>query len=291
MRTKMMLLNDDPIVGEILTLSHRIDKRRPAEGVLLYLVSVAFVAVATIVLFSVASISILGTSKETLTGSRVDNSAVEAKSISSAFFYTGSSAATVPVQTESPSSSEANNLLSSTPAPQPSGMPREETVAKPSTKPPPDGGVSPVAVEIPNGSTQGPSTDEPPSPEVGGSQEVIAEPLPIAEEASAAQHASGATMPPLATSDEQPDQISQNLEIRRNDYGNLDQGSAAFTTEEPHVKESTGSYGSTVSPRSPPLRHAASHRASAVEADHNITGKLNRAELSRLLKGSRASLR
>jgi hypothetical protein len=283
----MMLLNDDPIVGEILTLSHRIDKRRPAEGVLLYLVSVAFVAVATIVLFSVASISILGTSKETLTGSRVDNSAVEAKSISSAFFYTGSSAAPVPVQTESPSSSEANNLLSSTPAPQPSGMPREETVAKP----PPDGGVSPVAVEIPNGSTQGPSTDEPPSPEVGGSQEVIAEPLLIAEEVSAAQHASGATMPPLATSDEQLDQISQNLEIRRNDYGNLDQGSAAFTTEEPQVKESTASYGSTVSPRSPPLRHAASHRASAVEADHNITGKLNRAELSRLLKGSRASLR
>jgi hypothetical protein len=59
-------------------------------------------------------------------------------------------------------------------------------------------------------------------------------------------------MPPLATSDEQPDQISQNLEIRRNDYGNLDQGSAAFTTEEPQVKESTGCYGSTVSPRSPP---------------------------------------
>jgi hypothetical protein len=57
----MMLLNDDPIIGEILTLSHRIDKRRPAEGVLLYLVSVAFVAVATIVLFSVASISMLGT--------------------------------------------------------------------------------------------------------------------------------------------------------------------------------------------------------------------------------------
>ena len=98
-------------------------------------------------------------------------------------------------------------------------------------------------------------------------------------------------MTPLATSDEQPDQISQNSEIRRNDYGYLDQGGAAITPEEPQVKESTACYGSTVSPRSPPLRHAASRRASAVEADHNITEKLNRAELSRLLKGSRASLR
>jgi hypothetical protein len=98
-------------------------------------------------------------------------------------------------------------------------------------------------------------------------------------------------MPPLATSDEQPDQISQNLEIRRNDHGNLDQRSAAFTPEQPQVKESAGSYGSTVSPRSPPLRHAASHRASAVEADHNITEKLNRAELSRLPEGSLAPLR
>ena len=57
-------------------------------------------------------------------------------------------------------------------------------------------------------------------------------------------------MPPLATSDEQPDQISQNSEIRRNDYGYLDQGGAAITPEEPQVKESTASYGSTVSPGS-----------------------------------------
>jgi len=98
-------------------------------------------------------------------------------------------------------------------------------------------------------------------------------------------------MPPLATSDEQPE---QNFEIQRNDHANLDQGSAAFTPggrfrEKPQVKESSELYRSTASPKSP--RHAASHRPSAVAANRNITEKLNRAELSRLLKGSRAPLR
>ena len=98
-------------------------------------------------------------------------------------------------------------------------------------------------------------------------------------------------MPPLATSDEQPE---QNFEIQRNDHANLDQGSAAFTPEggfreKPQVKESSELYGSTASPKSP--RHAASHRPSTVAANRNITEKLSRAELSRLLKGSRAPLR
>ena len=238
-----MLLNDAPRVDKIPILNDRSDKRRSAESVVWYLVSVAFVAVSTIVLFSVASVSILGISKEMLTGPRIDNRSVEDKSIGTVFFYTDSSTVPVSVQAKSPSSSEANSPLSSTPAPQPSGMQREETEAKPSPNPQSDSGLSAAAVEIPHGSTQGPSTDV------------------------------------------------HNFEIQRNDHGNLDQGSAAFAPEESRVKENTGSYDSTVSPGSPPLRHAASHRASAVEADHNITGKLNRAELSRLLKGSRASLR
>ena len=238
-----MLLNDAPRVGKIPILSDRSEKRRSAEGVVWYLVSVAFVAVSTIVLFSVASVSILAISKETLTGSRIDNRTVEDKSIGTVFFYTDSSAVPVSVQAKSPSSSEANSLLSSTPAPQSSGMQRGETEAKPSPNPPPDGGLSAAAVEIPHGSTLGPSTDV------------------------------------------------HNFEIQRNDHGNLDQGSAAFAPEESRVKENTGSYDSTVSPGSPPLRHAASHHASAAEGDHNITEKLNRAELSRLLKGSQASRR
>jgi hypothetical protein len=99
----MLLLNDDPRVGDTPTSRDRIDKRRRAEGVLLHLISVVLVAAATIVLCSVASISLLGTSKETLTGSRIDNGPLEDKSIGTGFFYTGSSVAPVRVQTKSPS--------------------------------------------------------------------------------------------------------------------------------------------------------------------------------------------
>ena len=318
-----MLLNDAPRVGKIPILSDRSEKRRSAESVVWYLVSVAFVAVSTIVLFSVASVSILAISKETLTGSRIDNRTVEDKSIGTVFFYTDSSAVPVSVQAQSPSSSEANSLLSSTPAPQSSGMQRGETEAKPSPNPPPDGGLSAAAVEIPHGSTQGPSTDvhnfeiqrndhgnidhrdaafgpekpeannllsSTPAPPPSGMQreETEAKPSPNPPpdgglSAAAVEIPHGSTLGPSTD--------VHNFEIQRNDHGNIDQGNAAFAPEEPEVMESTGYYGSTVSPGSPPLRHAASHHASAAEGDHNITEKLNRAELSRLLKGSQASRR
>jgi hypothetical protein len=102
-------------------------------------------------------------------------------------------------------------------------------------------------------------------------------------------------MPTLATSDEQPDQMLQDFEIQRHHHATLDQGSAALIPEirfpeEPPVKESTGFYGSAASPRPhPPSRHATSRSPGAVDADRdNIAGKLNRAELSRLLEGKRA---
>jgi hypothetical protein len=304
----------------------------------LYLVSVALVAAATIVLFSVASISLLDTSKETLTRSRLDNRPIEDKFIGTVVSSTDSNAAPVPVQTKSPSSSEADILPSSTPVPLPSGMPREETVAEPALNLPPNGEASTAAVETPHGSARGPSADETPAPglgesqeviaqplstadeastaavetphgsargpstgetpppELSGSQEMIAQPLSTADEASAAQHALGVTMPTLATSDEQRDQMLQDFEIQGNHNANLDEGSVAFTPEirfpeKTQVKESTGFYGSgAASPGShPPLRHAASRRPGAVQADRdNIAKKLNRAELSGLLKGERA---
>jgi hypothetical protein len=146
-------------------------KPRLAEGMFLYVVSVALVAAATIVLFSLASVSLLDTRKETLTGSRIDNSPIEDKFISTVVSYTDSNAAPVAVQTKSRSSSEANNLPSSTLVPLPSGVPREEAVAEPALNLPPDGEATSAAVESLHGSTRGPSTDEPP-PEASGSQEV-----------------------------------------------------------------------------------------------------------------------
>ena len=192
----------------------RIGKPRLAERMFLYLVSVALVACAAILLFSVASISLLDTSKETLTGSRLDNRPIEDKFIGTVVSSTDSNAAPVPVQTKSPISSEADILPSSTPVPLPSGMPREETVAEPVLNLPTNGEPSTAAIETPHGSTRGPSADETPPPELGGSQEVKAQPLSTADEASAAQHALGVTMPTLATSDEQRDQMLQDFEIQ-----------------------------------------------------------------------------
>jgi len=129
--SELLLPNSDPRVGEMSVLSDRIGNPRPAQGMLLYLVSVVLVAAAIIVLFNVAFISLLDTSKETLTGSRIDNSPIEEKFIDTIVSYTNSDAVPVPAQTKSPSSSEANDLQSSTPVPLPSGMPREETLAEP----------------------------------------------------------------------------------------------------------------------------------------------------------------
>lgn len=104
--------------------------------------------------------------------------------------------------------------------------------------------TSTAAVETPLGSTVGPYIDATPPPEPTGSQQVVAQPQWIADEASAAQHAPGATMPWVATSDGEPDQTSQNFEIQSNHHATLDGGSVAFTPEsrfpETQVKESAG---------------------------------------------------
>ena len=159
----------------------------------------------------------------------------------------------------------------STSVPLPFGMTRVETEAEPAPQPTPDREANVTAVEASH----------------GRSHEVITQPLPIADEASAVPHDLG-TMALLATFDLQLIQILQNFEIQRDDYANLAQDGATLATgsrfpEEPPMKESAMFSGSTASPRSPALRHPASHRPSAVAADHKATRKLNRAELSRLL--------
>jgi hypothetical protein len=258
------------------TLSDRTHKPRLAEGVLLYLASVALVAAAIIVLFSVSVTSLLDPNKETFTGARarIEITSTANKSIGTASFYKGDSTAPVPAQTKSSSSSEASNMPPSTSVPLPFGMTRVETEAEPAPQPTPDREANVTAVEASH----------------GRSHEVITQPLPIADEASAVQHDLGtmALLATLATFDLQLIQILQNFEIQLDDYANLAQDGATLATgsrfrEEPPMKESAMFSGSTARPRSPVLRHAASHRSSAVAADHKATRKLNRAELSRLL--------
>ena len=306
-------------------LSDRTDKASFAKASILFLVSVAVVAAVDILLFSVASISLLGESKETLTLFRNHNSHLEDKVVGALVSHMDSDASQVPVQTQSPSASNADNISSSTPVRPSSGMLAEQTLAAPALKPTtnreastptvetsngsarapstdemprpepsPSQEVSIAAgtptVETSNGSARAPSTDEMPSPEPSPSQEVRPSPASIADAGNAAQDASGATMPPLAISHEQRNQRFQNFEKQRH-HANLDEGSVAFASEidfpkKTQIKESKGLYGSSAGPESKsPVRHAAPHGRGAKAG--NIADKLNHAELSRLVQRNR----
>ena len=147
-------------LAKVSILSDRTEKARFAEGTVRFLSSVALVAVAVIVLFSIASISRLDTSEATLKGSSIDNSLLDDKVIGTVVSYPDSNASPVSPQTKSPSASDADNTPSSTPYPPPSGMGSEEIVAEPALMPTPDRKPSATAIETSHGSTQGPSTVE-----------------------------------------------------------------------------------------------------------------------------------
>jgi len=219
----MLPLNGDPSIVDMSILSTRIGNGRTAEGMRPCLVSVVFVAAATIVLFSLASVSLLGTGKETL----MDNGPIGEKVTGTVVPYTGSDATPVALQTKSPGN---------------------EAAAEPQSG-----------------------------------------------KASAAQRAPRATMPRTATSNEQLDQVPPNFPIQRNPDANVDGGNVALTPEvhvpeEAKTKEDTGFYGSTAR-AGPDLAslHAAPHDRRSAKADRDrLADKLNRAELSRILRGGRA---
>ena len=288
--SEMLPLNCDPRVGEMSIWSHQTDKASFAKGSILFLVSVALVAAVDVVLFSVASISLLGASKETLTLFRSHNSHLEDKVIGALVSHMDSDASQVPAQTKSPSASTADNMSSSTPVLPSSGMLTEKTFAAPALKPTTDREASTTAIKTSNGSTRAPSTDEMPAPEPSPSQEVRASPASIVDAGNPAQDDSGAIMPALAISHEQRDQRFQNFEKQRQ-HANHDEGSVAFASEidfpkKTQIKESKGSYGSSGGPESKsPVRHAAPHGRGAKAG--NIADKLNHAELSRLVQRSR----
>src|SRR6516225_6592209 len=166
-------------------LSNRTDTARFTEGTFLFLFSVALVAVATIVLFSIASISQLDSSKATLKGSPIDNSLLDDKVIGTVLSYPESNASPVSRQTKSSSSSDADNMSSATPVPPTPGMGSEGIVAEPALMPTPDRKATATAIETSHDSTQGPSTVEPAPPQPSAPQEASAQPASIADAASA----------------------------------------------------------------------------------------------------------
>jgi hypothetical protein len=152
-------------------LSDQTDKARLADASILFLVSVALVAAVNIVLFSVASISLLRAGKETLTLFRSHNSHLEAKVIGSIVSHMDSDASPVLALTKSPSASNVGNMSSSTTVPPSSGILTKEILAVPPPTPIPDREATATAVRPSNGSTRAQSTDQTPPPALSPSQE------------------------------------------------------------------------------------------------------------------------
>src|SRR5262249_37436104 len=170
-------------------LSDQTDKARLADASILFLVSVALVAAVNIVLFSVASISLLRAGKETLTLFRSHNSHLEAKVIGSIVSHMDSDASPVLALTKSPSASNVGNMSSSTTVPPSSGILIKEILAVPPPTPIPDREATATAVRPSNGSTRAQSPGPTPPPPPSTSQRQGGPPTSIAHATNPAQDA------------------------------------------------------------------------------------------------------
>jgi hypothetical protein len=192
------------------------------------LVSMGFVGATTIILFSMASASLLGLGKEPLTGSRIGDGA---------FRYTHGNAAPIPAQTCSPTL-ELAKILPTFP---PQGAPISETPevrgAKPGFElPSPENDASTTISEAWGAALKrSPLITKTQSTEVSGSQLSASERPPIADQVGATPDTSRGT---VATKipDEGLDQGSRNVEIQQNQPATLDQGDVASDESAPAQK-------------------------------------------------------
>jgi len=239
--------------------SDRTDKARFAEGSILFLAFLALVAAVNMLLFSVASLSLLDASRETLTQFRSDNSPPEDKVIGAVVSPMDRDASPVPTRTKSPSASNADHMSSSTPVPPSSGVLTEETSASAALKPIPDREASATAVETSNALTRAPSADETP-PGLNPSQRVKASPVSIAEDVTTVESSNGSTRAPSAN--ETPPELSPSQGVK---------ASPASIAEDVTVVESSN--GSTRAPSADetppelsPSQEVKPSRASIVDA-------------------------
>ena len=241
--------------------SDRTDKARFAEGSILFLAFLALVAAVNMLLFSVASLSLLDASRETLTQFRSDNSPPEDKVIGAVVSPMDRDASPVPTRTKSPSASNADHMSSSTPVPPSSGVLTEETSASAALKPIPDREASATAVETSNALTRAPSADETP-PGLNPSQRVKASPVSIAEDVTTVESSNGSTRAPSAN--ETPPELSPSQGVK---------ASPASIAEDVTVVESSN--GSTRAPSAdetpPELSPSQGVKASPVSIAQGVT--------------------
>ena len=195
------------------TMTDRRKKPEVRVDALLHLVVIGLIGAVTIILFSVAAVSLLGIGREPPTDSRIGHSVLS---------YTGANAASVPLET---------SLVKVLPAFPQQGTPTSET-SGPSgeepahERPSPDSDASTTTPETADAAlTPGVSAIETRSTEVSGSEHATAGPLPTAD-ANTVPDISR-SVPTVTIPAEERDQVVPNAEIRQNQPGKLDRASPA----------------------------------------------------------------
>src|SRR5260370_3095768 len=194
---------------------------------LCHLASIGLVGAATIILFGVASVSLLGTGKEPPTGSRIGG----------VFQYTDGDAKPIPAPPYSPTLDSAKILpvvppqrASTSETPQVSG-------GKPGFElPSPDPDASTSASQARDAALiPGPAITKTESTEVSGSDESAERP-PIADEVSATPDAYSRLIVPSEIPNEPRDQPSSNFEMQQNPPAMLGQHTVASDEKVPAQK-------------------------------------------------------
>ena len=208
-------------------MTDRSEKALLTVGTLFHLVSIGLVGAATIILFGVASVLLLGTGKEPPTGSRIGG----------VFQYTDSNAKPISAPTHSPIPDSAKILPAFPPQRASTSETREVSGGKPGFElPSPDPDASTSASQARDAALiPGPAITKTESTEVSGSDE-SAEYPPIADEVSATPDASSRLIVPSEILNERRDQPSSNFEMQQNPPAMLGQHIVASDEKWPAQK-------------------------------------------------------
>ena len=205
-----------------------IEGRRRAVDTLFHLVSFGLVGAATIILFSVASVSLFTTDKNLLLTGSGDGDAVGR--------HINGNAALIPASIYSLALDPTN-----VPAPLPpqgasNSKTAEETEARPGSRlPSPEHDASTTTLEDRDiALIQDSQITKPKSAEVGGSDQATTEPLPEADEGSARGDVSRLTAP--SESPEAGDQSYHNPEIDQSQPAKIDQSNIVSNEKVPSHK-------------------------------------------------------
>jgi hypothetical protein len=212
-------------------VTNRGDKAGTA-GVLLHLVCLGFAAAAIVVSFGVASVSVLGTTKQTPTETRGGESGFEAQSLSPRPPQSSDDgAASVPAEAILPSLEKAEIQL---PSPgqrlPPSDMPGEDAGTKPNFEPPLDSNAIATAQEVsPVSPIPALPTAELRSPELNEPQQPATKPLPSADVMNATREESAYrnTMPAAPIPDELGERLFRGFQIEHPESAKPDQANSA----------------------------------------------------------------